>query len=75
MTVIIDHAIAGAAGEHSETRLDVSGKMASLVAKIGQWNDRQRQRQALLDLDSRLLQDIGVTVAQARSETDKRFWK
>ena len=75
MTVIIERAIAVASDEHSEARIDLFGKVALVVGTIGAWNSRQRQRQALGDLDGRLLQDIGVTAAQARSEAGKRFWK
>lgn len=36
---------------------------------------RQRQRQALAQLDERLLRDIGVSRAQARAESEKPFWE
>jgi uncharacterized protein YjiS (DUF1127 family) len=38
-------------------------------------HDRWRQRQALLDLDDRLLRDIGITREQAKREARKPFWK
>jgi uncharacterized protein YjiS (DUF1127 family) len=36
---------------------------------------RSRQRQALAQLDDRLLDDIGVTRQQALAEASKPFWK
>jgi uncharacterized protein YjiS (DUF1127 family) len=37
-------------------------------------HDRWQQRQALLDLDDRLLLDIGITREQAEREASKPFW-
>ncbi|HJQ58905.1 MAG TPA: DUF1127 domain-containing protein [Vineibacter sp.] len=37
--------------------------------------DRGRQRRALADLDHRMLDDIGVTRAEALRESAKPFWK
>jgi uncharacterized protein YjiS (DUF1127 family) len=36
--------------------------------------DRKRQRQALAELDDRLLEDIGLTRRQAEEEANKPFW-
>jgi len=36
--------------------------------------ERWRQRQALLELDDRLLRDIGISREQAIQEADKPFW-
>jgi uncharacterized protein YjiS (DUF1127 family) len=38
-------------------------------------HDRWRQRQGMLDLDERLLRDIGMTRAQAIEEARKPFWE
>jgi len=38
-------------------------------------HDRWQQRQALLDLDDRLLDDIGITRKQAEREASKPFWQ
>jgi uncharacterized protein YjiS (DUF1127 family) len=38
-------------------------------------HDRWRQRQGMLDLDERLLRDIGMTRAQALEEARKPFWE
>jgi uncharacterized protein YjiS (DUF1127 family) len=37
--------------------------------------ERLRQRRILLELDERLLRDIGVTREQAEREARKPFWK
>ena len=39
------------------------------------WCERAKQRRALLELDERLLSDIGVTRAKAIAEARKPFWK
>ena len=36
---------------------------------------RQRERQRLLELDDRLLDDIGLTRAEAQDAGGKRFWQ
>ena len=36
---------------------------------------RRRQRRALLELDRRMLDDIGVSAQQARQESRKPFWR
>lgn len=38
-------------------------------------HERQRQRQALLELDDRLLKDIGITRKRALEAGNKRFWE
>ena len=38
-------------------------------------HDRWWQRQALLDLEDRLLDDIGITREQAEREARRPFWK
>ena len=44
-------------------------------ALLCEWTGRSRQRRHLQMLDERLLQDIGVTPAQAEAETRKPFWE
>jgi len=36
--------------------------------------DRQQQRRVLLELDDRMLADIGLTRAQVKAEGRKPFW-
>lgn len=38
------------------------------LARLLRWQDRQRQRAALLDLDARLLRDVGLNRDQAERE-------
>ncbi|MGH6816806.1 MAG: DUF1127 domain-containing protein [Hyphomicrobiaceae bacterium] len=45
-----------------------------LRALLRTWMERGRQRQALAELDDRLLRDIGVTRAQAEREIAKPSW-
>jgi uncharacterized protein YjiS (DUF1127 family) len=49
--------------------------LLSLWASCCWLHERQRQRQALLELDDRLLDDIGVTREQALATGRKRFWQ
>ena len=39
------------------------------------WQERNRQRHRLAELDERMLHDIGITRAQALIEANKPFWK
>lgn len=39
----------------------------------GAQRERRRQRNALAELDAHLLEDIGVTRAEARAEAEKPF--
>jgi uncharacterized protein YjiS (DUF1127 family) len=38
-------------------------------------HERWRQRQALMELDDRMLADIGITRDERRAEVDKPFWR
>ncbi len=39
------------------------------------WHHRVNERQALVKLDDRLLQDIGIERSQAVRESEKPFWQ
>ena len=39
------------------------------------WQRRAAERQRLVELDDRLLNDMGFTYADARREHDKPFWR
>lgn len=45
-----------------------------LVGRYDLAMQRLRSRQALRDLDDRLLDDVGLTQADARREWTRRFW-
>jgi uncharacterized protein YjiS (DUF1127 family) len=48
---------------------------ARLVATIGAWRRRARERAELARLDSRLLADIGLSRAEAEFIINKPFWR
>jgi uncharacterized protein YjiS (DUF1127 family) len=52
-----------------------SARWRTLAAWLFACWQRHRQRRALLDLDDRLLRDIGVSRDDARLEAQKRFWE
>jgi len=47
----------------------------SLLAAMVAWQQRYDLRQHLLEMDAHLLDDIGLSRAQARQEAAKPFWK
>ena len=51
------------------------GVTTSCLGILKTWHARYSQRRALLQLDDRLLDDIGLTRADARQEAGKPFWK
>lgn len=46
-----------------------------VVVTIVKWEERHRTRKALAQLDNRLLDDIGITRADAQLETQRPFWR
>lgn len=50
------------------------GMLVSFFDLIWQWRERVRQRRALLELDDRLLSDIGIGRAEAEHEAGRPFW-
>ncbi len=46
-----------------------------LVVRALEWQDRARQRNALLGFSDHLLRDIGVSRAEAHREGRKPFWR
>ncbi|HVJ43914.1 MAG TPA: DUF1127 domain-containing protein [Dongiaceae bacterium] len=51
---------------------DLAGKPVAFVAK---WMERSRDRMYLLDLDDRMLADIGITRREVEKLTDIAFWR
>lgn len=49
--------------------------LARLVATLGRWGRRMREREQLARLTELELRDIGVAPAQARVEANKPFWR
>lgn len=48
--------------------------IAGYAAEMLRWYDRARQRRQLKNMDARMLDDIGVTRAQADAEARKPGW-
>ena len=46
-----------------------------ILATLEGWAERHRQRRALLDLDERMLKDIGLSRAEVYQEGMKPFWR
>lgn len=51
------------------------GLTEQAISQVKTWINRSRQRKSLATLDERMLEDIGYTLAQARIEFSKPFWK
>jgi len=43
--------------------------------RLRRLHDRQQQRHALLELDARMLADIGITREEAQAEGRQPFWR
>ena len=52
----------------------IEGSLAAYGA-LATWNSRQAQRRHLLELDDRLLSDMGLSREQAEAEAAKPFWR
>lgn len=50
-------------------------RLPTLTARLRIITQRRRTRRALLGLDPRLLDDIGISPEQARREARKPFWQ
>ncbi|MFL5336549.1 MAG: DUF1127 domain-containing protein [Geminicoccaceae bacterium] len=59
---------------HLPTRLE-RPSLGSLFGALERWSERRRQRRALLQLDDKLLKDIGLSYADAWQEGSKPFWR
>lgn len=46
-----------------------------LVKTVGLWAQRSRQRKQLSQLESHLLEDLGLTREMVKKEVSKPFWK
>jgi len=47
----------------------------SLLELLQSWRARARERRMLLQLDERMLKDIGVTRVDVAQEASKPFWR
>ncbi len=53
----------------------VAGLPRRLLDTLLLWQERESQRRQLMQMDDRLLKDIGVSRTRARAEFDKPFWR
>lgn len=51
------------------------GFLSRALDTLAEWHERARQRRRLMELDDRLLKDIGLTRADVARETSKPFWQ
>ncbi|MCY4311751.1 MAG: DUF1127 domain-containing protein [Rhodospirillaceae bacterium] len=49
-------------------------QFTAILEAIPEWRQRGEERRQLLELDERLLKDIGVSRAEAMEEARKPFW-
>ena len=54
------------------TRRSIGGR---IVATLGEWRRRARDRAQLATFDDRMLRDIGLTRADAEFLSNKPFWR
>lgn len=53
-------------------RLSVGSR---ILARLGEWRRRARDRAELASLDDRMLRDVGLTRADAEFLSNKPFWQ
>jgi len=63
-----------AANDRVRSGLPARPSPLAWLATLKRMHERWRRRQALLELDDRLLRDIGITRAEANREARKSFW-
>ena len=56
-------------------QLSVLRAVGFLFDQVALWQERRRQRAALMRLDGRLLRDIGLSLADVEGEIRKPFWR
>ena len=55
--------------------VQASAAAGKVVAMVMAWQDRVRERRALLGLGDLELRDIGISRAEADGESGKPFWR
>jgi len=58
-----------------EHRPSLERTLVDVAGLIALWQERSRQRRALMKLDDRMLRDIGIARSEAEYEADKPFWR
>jgi uncharacterized protein YjiS (DUF1127 family) len=72
---IVDLPSLGYAAEAAAPQVDFRSLLGLCHAVLATWMARARERNALSDLDDRLLDDIGVSRAAAERAWRKPFWR
>jgi uncharacterized protein YjiS (DUF1127 family) len=49
--------------------------IGSLIAGLARMHERARGRRLLLEMDARMLKDIGITRAELEAEAAKPWWR
>ena len=52
----------------------VSTALARTWSTVSLWRERARQRTHLSEMSVAMLEDVGISVSQARAESGKPFW-
>jgi len=68
-----DHAMS--ISQYPAQRLTGPTQLGGWFGVIRNWIDQSRTRTALANLDDRLLDDVGISRAQAAGEIAKPFWR
>jgi len=55
--------------------IDLANPVQGLIATVRAWQQRYALRRHLLEIDDRLLEDMGISRLQARHEAAKPFWR
>ena len=55
--------------------LSMKSALKVVLAQLAVFAERRKSRQYLASMDSRMLDDIGVSFFEARAEVEKPFWK
>jgi uncharacterized protein YjiS (DUF1127 family) len=63
------------AAPHRGAQTDGWRAFTRFMDRVLSWEERDRQRRALLRLDDHLLRDIGVSRGAAEEEGRKAFWR
>ena len=74
MVAIHGHATRSRSG-HRQAVLALGDAWDHVVASLGEWRRRTRERAELAALDDRVLKDIGLTRADAEFLSNKPFWR
>ena len=71
----LNHVMGFSWGRHVQGDNAIGSAFATPLKAVVQWHRRSSQRLALLGLDQRMLDDIGLNRAEAEAEAAKPFWR